>query len=59
MAEIILKNVHEFLKNFGKSKANLAKLLAASGLSYLTYKTVKIYLMRQKFKHIPGPETQG
>ena len=33
--------------------------LATAALSYFSYYTLKIYLLRQKYKHIPGPPSNG
>lgn len=33
--------------------------LAVVLLLILAYKTVKIYLLRRKYRHIPGPPTNG
>lgn len=27
--------------------------------TYLLYKTVRLYLKRRKYRHIPGPPTEG
>lgn len=41
------------------SRSLIAKLLAAAGLGFFAYKTLAIYLLRRRFRHIPGPETNG
>ena len=33
--------------------------LATAVVSYFSYYTFKIYLLRQKYKHIPGPPANG
>nr|UOU03256.1 cytochrome P450 3049B1-2 [Brachionus rubens] len=46
-----------FVKNIQVSR--LLGLLAGLGLVSFTYKTIKIYLLRRKYSHIPGPKTHG
>jgi hypothetical protein len=41
------------------SYAEITKLLAGAGLTYLLYKSLRIYLERRKYRHIPGPPTPG
>lgn len=38
---------------------SLLKLLAVAGSSYLIYKSICIYLLRKKYRHIPGPPANG
>ena len=38
---------------------NIVKNLFVVGSVYLIYKTVKIYIKRRRFRHIPGPGTKG
>ena len=38
---------------------DLFKLLTGFVVIYSVYKTGKIYLIRRKYKHIPGPPTKG
>jgi hypothetical protein len=38
---------------------DLFKLLTGFFAIYVVYKTGKIYLIRKKYKHIPGPPTKG
>ena len=33
--------------------------LAVALISFLVYKTIKIYLIRRKYQHLPGPPTHG
>lgn len=33
--------------------------LALALLAIVVYKTVKIYLIRRKYRHLPGPPTNG
>ena len=37
----------------------LLSLIAGFGLTFVGYKTLKIYLLRRKYRHIPGPKTHG
>lgn len=37
----------------------LAIAATGLGLSYFAYKTVRLYLKRRKYRHIPGPPTRG
>jgi hypothetical protein len=44
--------------------AQLVALKIAAGITsivsgYIIYKAVKIYILRRKYRHIPGPETKG
>ncbi|RNA07005.1 cholesterol 24-hydroxylase-like [Brachionus plicatilis] len=34
-------------------------ILIGSSFAFFGYKTLKIYLLRRKYKHIPGPKTKG
>jgi hypothetical protein len=34
-------------------------LLACAAAGYLLYKSGKIYFLRRKYRHIPGPPTKG
>lgn len=38
---------------------NVLKIIGGLGFSYFIYKTIKIYLKRRKFSHLPGPKTKG
>ena len=38
---------------------NGTKLFASACLAAFGYYTLKIYLIRRKYAHIPGPETKG
>ena len=38
---------------------NVLKLVGAFAGAYFIYKTAKIYLVRRKYRHIPGPPTKG
>ena len=42
-----------------KSPKNLAILVGVLGASYAFYATFKIYLIRRKYAHIPGPPNSG
>ena len=42
-----------------KKPKNLAIIVAGLGASYAVYSTVKIYLLRRKYAHIPGPPNSG
>ena len=33
--------------------------LTTASVSYFTYYTLKIYFLRKKYKHIPGPPSKG
>lgn len=33
--------------------------LAVALISFFVYKTIKIYLIRRKYRHLPGPPTHG
>lgn len=46
-------------KSFLSRPANIGKCVLAAGVSYFIYKTVKIYLRRRQYRHIPGPKTRG
>ncbi|CAF0954298.1 unnamed protein product [Brachionus calyciflorus] len=37
----------------------IISILAAFGLGLIGYKTIRIYLLRRKYRHIPGPKTRG
>ena len=39
--------------------SSIVKLLMSLAASYVTYKTVSIYLTKRKYSHIPGLETSG
>ena len=39
--------------------ADIGLVLLGTAVSYGTYKIVKIYLTRRKYRHIPGPSTPG
>jgi hypothetical protein len=41
------------------SPVDILKILAGLGSSYVAYKALRIYLHMRKYKHIPGPETEG
>lgn len=41
------------------SKKGALSVLLGTGLAFLAYKTFKIYLLRRKYRHIPGPKTKG
>ena len=32
---------------------------ASLSLGFFAYKTIKIYLVRRKYRHVPGPKTNG
>lgn len=42
-----------------KSPKNLAIIIAGLGVSYALYATFKLYLVRRKYAHIPGPPNSG
>jgi hypothetical protein len=37
----------------------ISQLLGGLASSYIIYKTIRIYLIRRKYRHIPGPPTKG
>lgn len=39
--------------------SEILKLSICASLILLVYKTIKLYLLRQKYSHIPGPKTNG
>lgn len=39
--------------------SEILKFLTCAGLIFFVYKTIKIYQLRQKYSHIPGPKTKG
>lgn len=39
--------------------SNVLKLIATLASSYVIYKSVQIYLLRRKYRHIPGPPANG
>lgn len=39
--------------------SDILKLITCAGIIGFIYKTVKIYQLRQKYSHIPGPRTKG
>nr|UOU03257.1 cytochrome P450 3049B1-1 [Brachionus rubens] len=51
------KKMKDFFSNIRVSR--LLALLAGVGLTTFGYKTLQIYLLRRKYRHIPGPKTQG
>lgn len=38
---------------------NLIPMIGGTALSYFIYKSLKIYMMRRQYDHIPGPPTKG
>lgn len=50
------------LKNYDKLKISAldgVKIVAGTGGIYFIYQTIRIYQRRRKYKHIPGPKTNG
>nr|UOU03255.1 cytochrome P450 3049B1-3 [Brachionus rubens] len=47
------------LSSFALSKTKILAFLTGIGLSSFAYKTIQIYLLRRRYRHIPGPETKG
>lgn len=41
------------------TRKSILSVVLGAGLSFIVYKTLKIYLLRRKYRHIPGPKTQG
>lgn len=41
------------------TRKNVFSVLLGAGLSFFVYKTLKIYFLRKKYRHIPGPKTKG
>ena len=41
------------------SSADLILISTGSLACFISYKTLKIYLNRRKFRHLPGPPTKG
>ncbi len=39
--------------------SGLLKVVAYLASSYAIYKTIQIYLLRRKYRHIPGPPATG
>jgi hypothetical protein len=57
-------NVNFMIKELKETLAKLKsfdalKILAGLGSSYLVYKTLHIYWRNRKYKHFPGPPTEG
>jgi hypothetical protein len=55
-------NKHGLNKESVVSRLNVSNVVKVSvGLvgSYVVFKTIKIYLTRRKYRHIPGPGTNG
>lgn len=42
-----------------KKPKNAALVVGGLGASYFFYITLKQYLLRRKYRHIPGPPTHG
>lgn len=42
-----------------KKPKNILLFTLGAGSSFLLYQVLKIYLLRRKFRHIPGPPTKG
>lgn len=42
-----------------KNPKNIALIVLGAGTSFIAYQTLKIYFLRRKFRHIPGPPTKG
>ena len=42
-----------------KKPKNIAILVGGLGASYFAYFTAKIYFLRKKYQHIPGPPSKG
>ncbi len=38
---------------------NMAKYIALVPASFILYKAIRIFLLRRKYRHIPGPPTKG
>jgi hypothetical protein len=38
---------------------NLFKIVLVFSFAYSIYKTIQIYLLRRKYRHIPGPPANG
>ena len=38
---------------------SLLGIFSGSAVSFFIYKTIRIYLMRLEYAHIPGPPTKG
>jgi hypothetical protein len=37
----------------------IAKYIGLVPASFILYKAIRIYFLRKKYQHIPGPPTQG
>ena len=56
------KYLNEFKVHFVdvvKKPKNVAIIVGGLAASYAVYSTVKIYLLRRKYAHIPGPPSSG
>lgn len=49
-----MSDVRELIVNYSRP-ANLLKAAAVLAVSYVSYKTLSVYLKRRKYQHIPGP----
>lgn len=50
MKETIVKN---------STPKNALVAFCVMGTAYVLYKTVRLYLKKRKYRHIPGPPTKG
>lgn len=58
ITDIGLKDIRKSIVDCLKPK-NVALTTISLGFGYFAYKTVQIYLIRRKYRHIPGPPTKG
>lgn len=54
----LIESHKTIMANLPQAK-NVVIALSGLGASYFLYKTLKLYLKKRKFRHIPGPPTRG
>jgi hypothetical protein len=47
------------IKAFELSPGSVLKALASASVGFVLYKALRIYFMRRRYSHIPGPNTHG
>ena len=58
LTQIDLTDAKSFLLKWLNLRS-IGMVTLALGASFITYKTIRIYLLRRKYSHIPGPNTNG
>lgn len=47
------------MNNLRVKPIDVLKIASGFAATFFVYKTIKIYMIRKKYKHIPGPKTNG